>query len=62
MNAEILTLGNELLYGQTIDTNASWIARRLADATTHVITRHRELRRAEDRTRTGDTQPISKAH
>ena len=38
------------------------LARRLAEATTHVITRHRELRRAEDRTRTGDGHGAPKVH
>lgn len=30
MNAEILCIGTELLIGQTVNTNASWIARELA--------------------------------
>ncbi len=29
MNAEIITIGNELLYGETIDTNSAWISKRL---------------------------------
>lgn len=29
MNAEIITIGDELLIGQVIDTNSAWIARRL---------------------------------
>jgi len=32
MGAEILTVGTELLLGQIVDTNASWIAQRLAEA------------------------------
>jgi nicotinamide-nucleotide amidase len=28
---ELLSIGNELLLGETVDTNASWIARRLAE-------------------------------
>ncbi len=32
MGAEILTIGTELLLGQIVDTNASWIAERLAGA------------------------------
>src|SRR3972149_5743636 len=32
MAAEILTVGTELLLGQIVDTNASWIAQRLAEA------------------------------
>jgi nicotinamide-nucleotide amidase len=31
MNAEILTIGDELLIGQTIDTNSAWIGKNLAD-------------------------------
>ena len=30
MNAEIISIGSELLLGQIVDTNASWIAQRLA--------------------------------
>ncbi len=32
MGAEILTVGTELLLGQIVDTNASWISQRLAEA------------------------------
>jgi nicotinamide-nucleotide amidase len=32
MASEILTVGTELLLGQIVDTNASWIAQRLAEA------------------------------
>lgn len=32
MGAEILTIGTELLLGQIVDTNASWIAERMAEA------------------------------
>jgi nicotinamide-nucleotide amidase len=32
MGTEILTIGTELLLGQIVDTNASWIAERLAEA------------------------------
>src|SRR5574341_1449447 len=32
MGTEILTIGTELLLGQTVDTNASWISQRLAEA------------------------------
>lgn len=31
MNAVILTIGDELLYGQTIDTNSAYMGRQLAD-------------------------------
>ena len=31
MNAEIVSIGSELLLGQIVDTNASWMAQRLAD-------------------------------
>lgn len=30
MKAEIITIGDEILLGQTVDTNSSWIAHRLA--------------------------------
>ena len=32
MGAELLTIGTELLLGQIIDTNASWMSQRLAEA------------------------------
>jgi len=32
MGAELLTIGTELLLGQIVDTNASWISQRLAEA------------------------------
>jgi len=32
VNAELITVGTELLLGQIVDTNAAWIARRLAEA------------------------------
>ena len=32
MGAELLTIGTELLLGQIVDTNASWMAQRLAEA------------------------------
>lgn len=32
MDAQIITIGNELLLGRTVDTNASWLARRLDEA------------------------------
>jgi nicotinamide-nucleotide amidase len=31
MKAEIITIGSELLLGQLVDTNSSYIARRLAE-------------------------------
>ena len=31
MNVEIVSIGSELLLGQIVDTNASWMAQRLAD-------------------------------
>ena len=30
MDAEIIAIGTELLLGQSVDTNSSWIARNLA--------------------------------
>src|SRR5688500_6121764 len=32
MNAELITIGTELLLGQIVDTNAAWIAQQLAAA------------------------------
>ena len=29
MQAEIITIGDEILIGQVVDTNSAWIARRL---------------------------------
>ncbi len=31
MEAAIITIGDELLYGQTVDTNAAWMGQRLAE-------------------------------
>ena len=30
MNAVIISIGDELVSGQTVDTNAAWLARQLA--------------------------------
>jgi len=30
MNAIIISVGNELALGQTVDTNAAWLSQRLA--------------------------------
>ena len=30
-NAEIVSIGSELLLGQIVDTNASWMAQRLTE-------------------------------
>ena len=32
MNAEIITIGDELLIGQTIDTNSAWMGAELSMA------------------------------
>ena len=37
MNAEIITIGDELLIGQVIDTNSSWMAQRLNEAGVRVV-------------------------
>ncbi len=37
MDAQIITIGNELLLGRTIDTNAAWLAQRLDEAGFHVV-------------------------
>ncbi len=39
MNAHLLSIGNELTLGQTVDTNAAWLAQRLA-AVGVLCTRH----------------------
>lgn len=39
MNAEIITIGDELLLGQVIDTNSAWMGLELADAGISVIRR-----------------------
>jgi len=36
MDAKIITIGDEILIGQIIDTNSAWIAARLNDAGVHV--------------------------
>ncbi len=37
MDAQIITVGNELLIGRTVDTNAAWLARRLDEAGFQVV-------------------------
>lgn len=37
MNAIIISIGNELTFGQTVDTNSAWLSQRLAEAGVHVI-------------------------
>src|SRR2546422_168310 len=32
MNAQILSIGNELTIGQSVDTNSAWLAQQLAEA------------------------------
>jgi nicotinamide-nucleotide amidase len=39
MNIEIVTIGDELLLGETIDTNAAWLARELGDLGISVVRR-----------------------
>jgi nicotinamide-nucleotide amidase len=39
MNAEIITIGNEILYGHTIDTNSAYMGRRLAEVGIPVLWR-----------------------
>jgi nicotinamide-nucleotide amidase len=39
MNAHLLSIGNELTLGQTVDTNAAWLAQQLARIGIH-CTRH----------------------
>lgn len=55
VNASIITIGDELLIGQTIDTNSAWIAQKLNALGIHVIRRTavgdeaREITEAIDR-------------
>jgi nicotinamide-nucleotide amidase len=37
MNAIIMSIGNELTFGQTVDTNSAWLSLRLAEIGVHVI-------------------------
>ncbi len=37
MNAEIITIGDELLIGQVVDTNSAWMAQRLNEAGVRVV-------------------------
>ena len=37
MNAIIISIGNELTFGQTVDTNSAWLSQRLAEIGVHVI-------------------------
>ena len=39
VNASIITIGDELLIGQVVDTNSSWISRQLNEAGVAVIRR-----------------------
>lgn len=39
MNAEIITIGDELLLGQVVDTNSAWMGLKLAEAGVHVSRR-----------------------
>ncbi|SEG28225.1 CinA family nicotinamide mononucleotide deamidase-related protein [Parabacteroides chinchillae] len=39
MNVEIITIGDELLIGQVIDTNSAWMGRELGDEGFHVVWR-----------------------
>ncbi|MFZ9982524.1 MAG: molybdopterin-binding protein, partial [Cyclobacteriaceae bacterium] len=37
IKAEILTIGDEILYGQIVDTNSRWMGERLAEEGIRVI-------------------------
>ncbi|RHJ90488.1 CinA family nicotinamide mononucleotide deamidase-related protein [Parabacteroides bouchesdurhonensis] len=39
MNVEIITIGDELLIGQVVDTNSAWMGQKLGDEGFHVIWR-----------------------
>ena len=40
MKAEIITIGDEILIGQIVDTNSAWIAARLNEAGFTVVRKH----------------------
>lgn len=46
MKAEIITIGDEILIGQIVDTNSAWIAARLNEAGFTVV---RKLTVGDDR-------------
>lgn len=58
MDAIIISIGNELTFGQTVDTNSAWLSQRLAEIGGHVLMHltvadevtplEREIRRACD--------------
>ena len=52
MRASILTIGNELLSGKTINTNASWISKKLSLIGVSVIS---HLTIPDDKNRITDT-------
>ena len=52
MRASILTIGNELLSGKTINTNASWISKKLSSIGVSV---NSHLTIPDDKTRITDT-------
>ena len=37
MNVEIISIGDELLIGQTINTNASWIGKELSNIGANIV-------------------------
>jgi nicotinamide-nucleotide amidase len=48
IRAEILTIGDEILYGQILDTNSQWISARLTEIGVQVIRKTSIADRAED--------------
>ena len=39
MKAEIITIGDEILIGQIVDTNSAWIAQRLNEEGVQVVSK-----------------------
>lgn len=48
MKAAVITIGDEILIGQVVDTNSAWIARRLSEAGVHIVAKYTVGDRAEE--------------
>ncbi len=48
MKAAVITIGDEILIGQVVDTNSAWIACRLSEAGAHIVTKYTVGDRAEE--------------
>jgi nicotinamide-nucleotide amidase len=60
MKAAILSVGNELLFGQTVDTNAAWLCRALSERGVAVVRRF-TVRDVDSEIRQGLTAAIESA-